>query len=331
MLSAVRRSLDFGKTEPAKSDAELVAKSPRMQAVLADAARIAASDLPVLILGETGTGKELVARFVHKSSARKGKPLHTINCAAIPATLLEAMLFGPEKGAFTGADRQTKGLFEQAHKGTVLLDEVGELSPAAQGALLRVLETKKLTRIGGEGEIDADVRLIAATHRDLEAMAAEGTFRRDLLYRLEGMTLVLPALRERAEEIPHLVQIFVRGRASRVEQDAWDALKRYSWPGNVRELKNAIERAVVLAKDGVITAADLPERVQSPSPTLAPSAQGDFKQRARDQMARVETDLILDALRQTNGNQAAAARLLGMPIRTLTHKMQALGIKKQFG
>jgi DNA-binding NtrC family response regulator len=339
LLSAVQRSLAsatgavrVGKGEASFSDGELLAKSPRMQAMLADAARIATADLPVLILGETGSGKELVARFIHRSSSRKSKPLQSINCAAIPATLLEATLFGHERGAFTGADRQAKGIFEQAHKGTVLLDEVGELSPAAQAALLRVLETKKLTRLGGDGEIDADVRVIAATHRDLEAMAADGSFRRDLLYRLDAMTLEVPPLRERAEEIAPLVQIFVKGRASKVEQDAWEALRRYAWPGNVRELKNAIERAVALAKDGVITAADLPERVRSlAAPTLAPPEGGDFKQRVRDQMARYETDLILDALRQSGGNQAAAARLLGMPIRTLTHKIQTLGIKKSFG
>ena len=339
LLSSVRRSLAsatgaarVGRAEAAFSDAELIAKSPRMQSMLADAARIATADLPVLILGETGAGKELVARFIHRASARRSKPLHCINCAAIPATLLEATLFGHEKGAFTGADRQTKGVFEQAHKGTVLLDEVGELSPAAQAALLRVLESKRLTRIGGEAEIEVDVRVLAATHRDLESMAAEGTFRRDLLYRLDAMTLELPPLRERPEEIEPLVRIFVKGRASRVEEDAWEAIRRYAWPGNVRELKNAIERAVVLAKDGVVTAADLPERVRSlaAQPTIAPP-NGDFKQRVRDQMARYETDIILDALRQSGGNQAAAARLLGMPIRTLTHKMQILGIKKHFG
>ena len=308
--------------------------------------RLAKSTIPVLILGETGSGKEVVTRAIHDASPRRGKPLRCINCAAIPASLIESVLFGHEKGAFTSADRAQKGIFEQAHGGTVLLDEVGELQPAAQAALLRVLETKKVTRIGSDQEIEVDVRVIAATHRDLEAMCDAGQFRWDLLYRLNTMTLRIPPLRERPEEIRPLAELFLAeaGRATgcavrAIEPQALALLQAYRWPGNVRELRNVIERAVVIAQGPAITALDLSERVrQAAAPggaaadPAAPAGgqadgDGDYKERVR----RYEVELIVDALRRAQGNQTEAARALKMPLRTLVHKIQTYGIKKKYG
>ena len=316
----------------------------KMRAVVDDLQRVAGSQLPVLISGETGTGKELVARAIHEASPRRSQPMRSINCAAIPATLVEGILFGHEKGAFTSAERTTKGIFEQANKSTVLLDEIGELSLPAQAALLRVLESKKVTRIGGDREIDVDVRLVAATHRDLEAMTESGQFRLDLLYRLNAVTLSLPPLRERREEVEPLARELVteanrqNGRnVSAVDPEVWRLFARYAWPGNVRELRNVIERAVVIARGDVLVAADLPERIrgqaaarESVAPPQLEPAGGDFKERVQKQMARYETDLIVSALRESGGNQMEAARLLQIPVRTLAHKMQALGIKKKF-
>jgi two-component system, NtrC family, response regulator AtoC len=331
--------------------------------------RVARAVLPVLILGETGTGKEVVATALHKRSARAEGPLRSVNCAAIPQNLVESVLFGHEKGAFTGAEKQTRGVFEQAHGGTLFLDEVGELPAGAQAALLRVLETKKLMRLGGDREIGVDVRVVAATHRDLEAMGREGTFRADLYYRLHGMTIAVPPLRERKDEIGPLAEAFLRdaardnARAVRAfDAAALAALIRFRWPGNVRELKNVVERGVVIARGDVITLEDLPERVRetsgtadgsvaapvapvAPIPTFAPPPPAfasapvpgpvidpnvDYKERLRLEMQRYERDLIVNALAAAGGNVTAAAASLKIPVRTLTHKMQALGIKKKF-
>ena len=226
----------------------------------------------------------------------------------------------------------------------MFLDEIGELSLTAQAALLRVLETKKLTRIGGDREIDVDVRVVAATHRDLEAMCDAGGFRRDLLYRLNAVVLDLPPLRERVEEIEPLVAALLAeantssGRAVRgLSPEALELVRRYPWPGNVRELKNAIERAVVIARGDLVTEADLPARVReaagrvSNAPEEGAGELGDFKERVRQQTQKLETEMIVEALRRTNGNQTEAAKLLNMPVRTFTHKMKELGIKKTFG
>jgi DNA-binding NtrC family response regulator len=288
--------------------------------------------------------------------------MRSVNCAAIPQSLVESVLFGHEKGAFTGAEKQTRGVFEQAHGGTLFLDEVGELPAGAQAALLRVLETTKLTRLGGDREISVDVRVVAATHRDLEAMGREGTFRSDLYYRLHGMTIAMPPLRERKDEIAPLAEAFLRdaardnARAVRAfDPAAMAALVRWAWPGNVRELKNVVERGVVIARGDVVTLEDLPERIRetaatkvaegsvmppahvpapvaaapvAPAPAIDPSL--DYKERLRLEMQRYETDLIVDALTAASGNVTAAAAALKIPVRTLTHKMQALGIKKRF-
>jgi DNA-binding NtrC family response regulator len=320
-------------------------RGERSRAVWDLVERVASSVLPVLVIGETGTGKEVVAQALHRRSG----PMKSINCAAIPQNLLESVLFGHEKGAFTGADRQSKGVFEQADGGTLFLDEVGELPAGAQAALLRVLETKKIVRVGGDKEISVDVRVVAATHRDLEQMGREGSFRTDLYYRLHGVTIALPPLRERTDEIGPLADAFLHeacrenGRSVRgIDPSALAALQSWRWPGNVRELKNVIERAVVIARGDVITIDDLPERLRAPAPARISAAPADvisqpgaapnedYKDRLRREMARYETELIVNALAAANGNVTAAAQALRIPVRTLTHKMTALGIKKRF-
>jgi two-component system response regulator AtoC len=353
LLDAARTAMVRGPglSPAAPASGAGVVASPKMRAVWDMIDRVAPSVLPVLVQGETGTGKEVVARALHARSNRKDGPLRSVNCAAIPANLLESVLFGHEKGAFTGADRTTKGLFEQAHGGTLMLDEVGELPPAAQAALLRVLETKQIVRVGGDREVAVDVRVVAATHRDLEKMCAENAFRWDLYYRLHGVTIALPALRERIEEIRPLADSFLRdacrdnGRSVRAIDDAaMAALTSWHWPGNVRELKNVVERAVVIARTDVVTLDDLPERMRATAPAApsdgrgqAPAVPGqapddpnlDYKERLRLEMQRYETNLIVDALGRAGGNVTAAAQALRIPVRTLTHKMQALGIKKR--
>jgi two-component system, NtrC family, response regulator AtoC len=362
LLDAARTAMvrGHGVAAPPPSGGSGVVVSAKMRAVWDMIDRVAPSILPVLVQGETGTGKEVVARALHARSTRSGGPLRSVNCATIPANLVESVLFGHEKGAFTGADRATKGLFEQAHNGTLMLDEVGELPAAAQAALLRVLETKQLVRVGGDREINVDVRVVAATHRDLERMCAENAFRWDLYYRLHGVTVVLPPLRERTEEIRPLTEAFLRdacrdnGRSVRaIDEQVMSALMRWPWPGNVRELKNVVERAVVIARIDVVTLDDLPERLRAtavlpsasappaapaatghagpgaPAPTLAPDPSLDYKERLRLEMQRYETNMIVLALDRASGNVTAAALALKIPVRTLTHKMQALGIKKR--
>ncbi len=314
-------------------------KDPAMLALFETARRIAASPLNVLVLGETGTGKEVLARELHRASPRARRPFVAINCAAIAPGLLESTLFGHERGAFTGAERRAAGVFEQADGGTLFLDEVGELSPGAQAALLRVLETRRLTRVGGELEVPVDVRVVSATHRDLEGAG----FRADLKFRLDGVSLRIPALRERPLDIPAFAQRFFdearsahRRSVKRLKPDALAALSRYGWPGNVRELKNVIERAVVIADGDEVTAADLGERLTEPkvvvaAPAAASSAENvSFKEQVRRQVDALETSLIIAALERSKGNQTQAAKALGLPLRTLVHKMRALGIKKRF-
>jgi DNA-binding NtrC family response regulator len=300
--------------------------------------RLATSVIPVLLLGETGSGKEVLARALHERGPRRGKPLACINCGAIPATLIESVLFGHERGAFTGATGQARGLFEEADGGSILLDEVGELSPSAQAALLRVLETKQVRRVGASHDVPVDVRVIAATHRDLEAMTRTGAFRADLLYRLNAMILEIPPLRERPEEINPLVELFIaqanaaNGREVRtIDDEARRVLHRYPWPGNLRELRNTIERAVVIAASPEITVADLPRKVRElagagRAAEPGPEAAGTLDLRAGVQ--RYEEQAILEALRQAGGNRTEAARRLGVPVRTLSHKIRQHGIRK---
>ncbi len=328
--------------QPSKSAREVetavVIKNAAMKQVIATAERLAHSDITVLVLGETGTGKEVVARAIHDAGPRKRKPLRTMNCGALPASLIESVLFGHEQGAFTGADKPVAGIFEQGNGGTVLLDEIGELSASAQAALLRVLETKKVTRIGGAKEIEVDVRIVAATHRDLEAMVETGAFRGDLWYRLNSVTLKIPPLRERVDEIRPLAERFLReatkharSNVKSIDADALAALESYSWPGNVRELRNVIERAIVLAEGSAIELVDLPERVRRDrrDPETA-SANGALPSDYREHVLKFEIDLILRALHQHDGNQTEAAKALNLPLRTLVHKIHKYGIKKKF-
>ena len=326
----------------ASDHGEVIVKSPEMKQIMQTVRRLAASTIAVLINGETGTGKEVIARAIHDGGPRKKQPLRSINCAAIPGMLIESVLFGHEQGAFTSADKSARGIFEQASGGTVLLDEIGELAPNAQAALLRVLETKKVTRVGGDKEIAVDVRVIAATHRDLEAMVADGRFRQDLLYRLNTMTLRLPPLRERALEIKPLAMRFLDDANAQAgtsikafDPAAMAALEAYAWPGNVRELRNAIERAVVLAEGRAIVLDDLGERIRAGSQAAVPSESeihpsGELPADYKEHLRRYETELILRALHKTNGNQTEAAKALGLPLRTLVHKISTYGIKKRF-
>jgi DNA-binding NtrC family response regulator len=328
------------------ADERPVVESPAMRKVYASVARLARSSIPVLLQGETGTGKEVVARALHEQGPRRGRPMVCLNCGAVPQQLVESTLFGHERGAFTGASQQQKGIFESADGGTVFLDEIGELPLPAQVALLRVLEEKRVTRVGSSKEIEVDVRLIAATHRDLEAMCEAGTFRLDLVYRLNTMTLTLPPLRERPEEIEPLAMHFLQ-QANRandrqirgIEPAALAVMRSYSWSGNVRELRNAIERAVVIAEGDWISVADLPERVRAVARIAAPAerepesglsggAPANDAGNIRARMQHYEAQLIVEALREAQWNQTEAARRLEMPLRTLVHRMKVLGIKK---
>jgi len=342
LIAALQVSTRIGGTAAPEPEAgPVIVKNAAMRVVMATVKRLAASPIAVLINGETGTGKEVIARAIHEGGPRKKHPLRTINCAAIPGTLIESVLFGHEQGAFTGADKVNRGVFEQADGGTVLLDEIGELAAPAQAALLRVLETKKVTRIGGDKEIAVDVRVIAATHRDLEAMVESGKFRQDLLYRLNTMTLQIPPLRERVDEIRPLAERFLKDARRQmdsdvksIDADALAALEGYAWPGNVRELRNVIERALVLAEGKSITPADLTERVRGgrarPPEAEAVESGGDEAGDYKEHVRRYETELILKALRKHDGNQTEAARSLNLPLRTFVHKIQTYGIKKKF-
>ncbi len=312
---------------------EIVGRSAVLQRVLSQVGLVAATDSSVLISGETGTGKELVARAIHARSGRRDRPLVKVNCAALPSGLVESELFGHEKGAFTGATERRTGRFELAHGGTIFLDEVGELPPETQAKLLRVLQEREFERVGGSQTVRVDVRVIAATNRDLPTAVAEGTFRQDLYYRLNVFPVTLPPLRERPEDIPPLVHYFVaRYRAkigrkiSRVPQETMARLGAYAWPGNVRELENVIERAVILSPgaDLEVPPELLPASVPAAPPRSAAPA-------GTAPLERVERDHILSVLKRTNwrvDGPHGAARLLDMHPSTLRSRMQKLGIRR---
>jgi len=301
-------------------DHNMVGESPAMRDLYRRISRVAQTDSTVLITGESGTGKELVARAIHRNSPRVEKPFVAINCAAITETLLESELFGHEKGAFTGAVAQKKGKLEVADGGTVFLDEIGELSPTLQAKLLRVLQDHEFDRVGGTKCVKVDFRLLAATNRDLEEAIEAGQFRRDLFYRLNVVSLALPALRDRRADIPLLAGWFIRRYASKAKRavagfssDALACLTAYEWPGNVRELENAIEHAVVLGLDPVIARDDLPDAVaEAGSPTGAGTAAHPAAARFHDTIKQTKKDLIIRAVGEADGNYNAAARLLGL-------------------
>lgn len=301
--------------------------SPAMQEVMSLVARVAPTDATVLITGETGTGKELVARVIHHLSPRSANPWVAVNVAALPETLIESELFGHEKGAFTGADRARMGKFEAAHRGTLFLDEIGELPASAQVKLLRFLQERVIERLGSNRPIPLDVRVIAATNRDLESLVREGKFREDLYYRLNVIRIHLPPLRERREDIlplaQHFLETFAKKHGKRVRaftKEATEALLRYDYPGNVRELQNLIERAVVLSRSEYITVQDL-FPVQGWTPEDA--SHGSLDER----LEAFERQLILDALKKAGGVQTKAAELLGLSERALRYRMQKLGLK----
>lgn len=299
----------------------MVGKSPAMQQLLSEIAMVAPSDATVLIHGDSGTGKELVARALHASSARSDKPLVTLNCAALNESLLESELFGHEKGAFTGADKRREGRFVEADGGTLFLDEIGDISPMMQVRLLRAIQEREVQRVGSNQTISVDVRLIAATHRDLAQEVQAGRFRQDLYYRLNVVTIEMPALRQRQEDIPLLADHFRQRFAERNRKAvkgftprAMDLLIHYDWPGNIRELENAIERSVVLLTGEYISERELPLAIASqPLPLVA--------DQAIQPLVEVEKEVILAALEKTGGNKTEAARQLGITRKTLLAKL----------
>jgi transcriptional regulator with PAS, ATPase and Fis domain len=308
-LEAAERELARGGRGTRFAHAEIVGESAAVKRLLVLVERVATSDVPILLRGESGSGKELVARAVHSSSGRAERPFVSENCGALPETLLESALFGHVRGAFTGALRPRIGLFEAADGGTLFLDEIGEMSLGMQTKLLRVLEDGMVRPLGSERAREVDVRVIAATHRDLEQMVSERSFREDLYYRLNVIALPIPPLRERSSDIPLLVRHFLEkhGPADRkptIARDALEALTRHPWPGNVRQLENELRRALLLS-DGQIRREHL---------TIA-GAEGepvDLGLDVRARVDRLEAELVREALARTNGNQTQAAKLLGV-------------------
>lgn len=309
--------------------ANIVGNSKVMQIVYDLIAQVTKSDTTVLIRGESGTGKELVAQAIHFNSLRASKPFIKVNCGALPESVVESELFGHEKGAFTGAIATRKGRFELAHGGTIFLDEVGDLSPSTQIKLLRVLQEKEIERVGGSATIRTDVRVIAATNRNLEDLIEHGEFRQDLYYRLNVFPIHIPPLRERRTDIPLLADFFVERYSKanhknilRVATQAIDMLMAYHWPGNVRELENCIERAVLLSSDSVIHGHHLPPTLQTAE------ASGTWMKGTLDStLEAVERDLLIDAIKTARGNKAKAARALGISERVMGLRVKKYGIE----
>lgn len=303
----------------------IIGKSPQMQRVFNLIKQVANTNSNVIIYGKSGTGKELVAKAIHYNSPRKDKPFIAVNCSAIPESLLESELFGHEKGAFTGAVSSRKGLFEEANGGTIFLDEIGDMSLAMQAKLLRVLEEKEIRAVGSDKPKKVDVRVIAATHKDLEKAVKEGTFREDLFYRLNVIPIYLPELRERVEDIPLLVEYFLKKyneeakKNVRISKEALACMMKYSWPGNVRELENLIERLVVLSTGDEIRVEDLPEhiRVCKAETIVEELTLGD-----KITLEELEKRYILKVLRETGWHKSNAAKILGIDRRTLYRKIE---------
>jgi DNA-binding NtrC family response regulator len=307
----------------------IVARSPKMQEVLATVERVAATNSTVLVGGESGVGKDLIAHLIHQRSRRASGPFIKINSTAIPENLLESELFGYEKGAFTGATTSKPGKFELADKGTLFLDEIGDVPPGTQVKLLRVLQERSFERLGGTRTLKVDVRLIAATNRDLRAALEEGTFREDLYYRLNVVPIDIPPLRDHKEDIPDLVNLFIErfARAAGksiggISPDALAALTAFHWPGNVRELENIIERGVALSNGGVLQVSDIhldASRTKAPGDSHALLPEGMTLEQWEDEMIR-------EALRRANGNKSQAARLLGLSRNALRYRLSKIGI-----
>ena len=310
----------------------IISTSRRLEEALNLAGRVAQSQATVLILGESGTGKELIARAIHYSSPRADKPFVKVNCATLPENLLESELFGHEKGAFTGAAARRVGRFEQADQGSIFLDEIGDLSPSLQMKLLRVLQEKEFERVGSNQTIKSDVRVIAATNRNLEESIKKGAFREDLYYRLNVVTISLPPLRERKEDIPLLVEHFLekynrenKKAVTSLSKEAKDLLLQYDYPGNVRELENFIERAVVLCRGDTLTVQDLPLNLrQSKAEAALGGARGG--RNLPEALEEIERQWIVRALERSGGVQTKAAEELGISERVLRYKMKKYGL-----
>jgi DNA-binding NtrC family response regulator len=318
---------------------EIVGISNKLQAVFRQMAKVAPIDATVLIEGESGTGKEMVARAIHRKSLRSPKPFVAVNCGAIPQALFESEFFGHERGAFTDAREARMGRFEQAQGGTLFLDEVGELPLETQVKLLRALQEKEITRVGGRASIKLDVRVIAATNVDLERAVASGRFREDLYWRLNVVKLTLPPLRERREDIPliidHLMERFNRElglNVSALSTDARRLLEMFDWPGNVRELENAVCSAMIMSEGGTVTARDLPPRIRGEAETTTHTAgarditKGTISDAVREATEKLEKMMIVSRLAEFNGNRTATADSLGISRKTLFNKMRQYGL-----
>jgi DNA-binding NtrC family response regulator len=338
LLLTLRNALRQGRLEREnrelrlywEEESALVGDSPPLAALRALVERAAPADVPVLVLGENGTGKELVARAIHDLSPRRSEPFLKMNCAAVPAELVESELFGHEKGAFSGALAQRRGRFEQADGGTLFLDEVGDMPPAMQAKLLRVLQDGELTRVGGSDEIRVDVRVISATNQDLDALLAQGRFREDLLYRLNTLTLRVPALREHASDVPALVLHFAGAACRRnhwrprhFAEPALELLRQQPWRGNIRELKNVVERALILSEADPIGAGE----VRAALPAAVPRPGGlPAEGRLADLVDAYERDVIRERLKAMGGHVTNAARSLGLERSHLYKKCRQLGL-----
>jgi len=323
---------------------QLVVLNPKMRAIYKQVAEAASYDAPVLILGETGTGKEHVAQALHALGNRFDKPFKVINCGAVPQELTESIVFGHERGAFTNAVRKAIGLFEQANKGVLFLDEIGELPISAQASLLRAVETKKVTPLGSAREIAVDVRIIAATHCWVEKMVEEGSFRKDLLYRLNTVTIEIPPLRERLEEIEPLAELFLeqtrrawKTEVKSIHPAVIDRFRVYDWPGNIRQLRNVVERSILASSTERIELGDLPDFLlesatkENAAVSIEPpqSPDRDSTLSYKEQLRLWEARVISQAMARTDGNQAAAARLLRMPLRTFFYKIKSHGLSQE--
>jgi len=306
----------------------IIGKSPAMKVLFDTLAMVAPTDATVLLFGESGTGKEIVANAIHQNSQRKEQAYIKVNCAALPETLLESELFGHEKGAFTGAQARRKGRFELADRGTLFLDEIGEMSPATQAKILRVLQEKEFETVGGTKTISVDVRIIAATHKELEVEVKAGRFREDLFYRLNVVPITIPSLRNKKEDIPLLAEHFLKMYTEKNNTDiktidprVMDALVRYPWPGNVRELENIVERMVIMSRGDRILFEDLP-----PDFKTLQNGEEEGSNLIGSSLKEIEREVILKTLEQTKGNRTRAALVLGVTRKTLQNKIKEYGI-----
>ena len=317
------------KKQLSASNNHIVGESPVLKQLLAQINRVAETDASVLISGESGTGKELIAKTLHTNSHRSEHPFVAVNCGAIPLSLMESELFGHEKGAFTDAKESREGIFEQANGGTLFLDEIGELPPDAQVKLLRVLEDRKVTRVGGKKAIPVNVRIVAATNRNLEEEVLKGNFRLDLLYRLNIFVASVPPLRERKEDIPLLVDFFINKynrslnmKIRSITQEAMNIIQTYDWPGNIRDLENAIQSAMILSSDKIIRSEHLPLRVKGYIQTPTDTANDIPENGIKEINAQVEREWILEALKKNNFNRTLTASALNISRKTLFNKMK---------